>query len=89
MLTKVEMGGAMDNRAFKTPVLTARRIWECEQCVKKNTYTNTIWTTLRIDSVCVIQINAKHKLKYIYNLMLILQRIWEWDSGAPRNRNTI
>ena len=52
MLTKVEMGGAMDNRAFKTPVLTAKRIWECEQCVKKNTYTNTIWTTLRIDSVC-------------------------------------
>ena len=52
MLTKVEMGGAMDNRAFKTPVLTAKRIWECEQCVKKNTYTSTIWTTLRIDSVC-------------------------------------
>ena len=52
MLMKVEMGGEMDNRAFKTPVLTAKRIWECEQCVKKNTYTNTIWTTLRIDSVC-------------------------------------
>ena len=43
----------MDNRAFKTPVLTAKRIWECEQCVKKNTYTNTIWTTLAANRQCV------------------------------------